>query len=100
MQTGLDHIILGINDLDHGVSWVEERTGVCALFGGGHPGRGTRNALLALGPDCYLEIIAPDPQQSEPTWFAEVLAMPDPRLIAWAMHTSGLTALAQTAVAA
>jgi hypothetical protein len=100
MQTGLDHIILGVDDLDRGVAWLEQRTGVRAIFGGVHPGRGTRNALLALGPSCYLEIIAPDPQQSSPTWFSQVLTMRDPRLIAWAVHTSDLTALAQTAIAA
>jgi hypothetical protein len=100
MQTGLDHIILGVDDLDRGVAWLEQRTGVRAIFGGVHPGRGTRNALLALGPSCYLEIIAPDPQQSSPTWFSQVLTMRDPRLIAWAVHTSDLTTLAQTAIAA
>ncbi|MGA3328870.1 MAG: VOC family protein [Terriglobia bacterium] len=100
MQTGLDHIILGINDLDRGVAWVEQRTGVRAMFGGVHPGRGTRNALIALGPSSYLEILAPDPQQSSPTWFTQLPNMPDPRLIAWAVHTPDLTALARTAVAA
>jgi hypothetical protein len=100
MQTGLDHIILGINDLNRGIAWVEQRTGVRAIFGGVHPGRGTCNALLSLGSNCYLEIIAPDPQQSAPTWFSQILNMPEPRLIAWAVHTSDLTALAQTANAA
>jgi hypothetical protein len=100
MQAGLDHIILGVDDLDKGVSWVEQRTGVRAAFGGVHPGRGTRNALLSLGPDCYLEIIAPDPQQSSPAWFSQILTLPEPRLIAWAVHTSDLAALAQTAEAA
>jgi len=100
MQIGLDHIILGIDDLDRGVAWVEQRTGVRAMFGGVHPGRGTRNALLALGPSSYLEILAPDPQQSSPTWFTQLATMPDPRLIAWAVHTPDLTALARTAVAA
>jgi hypothetical protein len=96
----LDHIILGIDDLDRGVAWVEQQTGVCAMFGGVHPGRGTRNALLALGPDCYLEIMAPDPQQSSPAWFPQVLTLREPRLIAWAVPTPDLTALAQAAVAA
>jgi catechol 2,3-dioxygenase-like lactoylglutathione lyase family enzyme len=100
MLTGLDHIILGIDDLDRGVAWMERLTGVRAIFGGVHPGRGTRNALLALGPSCYLEILAPDPQQSSPTWFSQVPTMREPRLIAWAVHTADLTALAQAAVAA
>ncbi len=100
MPTGLDHIILGVDDLDRGVAWVEQLTAVRAIFGGVHPGRGTRNALLALGPECYLEIIAPDPQQPSPTWFTQVLTMRHPRLIAWAVHTSDLTALAPTAIAA
>jgi len=99
MLTGLDHIILGVDDLDKGVSWVEQLTGVRAAFGGVHPGRGTRNALLSLGPDCYLEIIAPDPQQSSPTWFPQILTLPEPRLIAWAVHSPDLAALAKKAEA-
>ncbi len=100
MQTGLDHILLGIDDLVRGIDWVEQRTGVRAALGGVHPGRGTRNALLALGADCYLEIIAADPDQSSPIWFPQILSLQQPRLIAWAVHTSNLTVLAPRAVAA
>lgn len=100
MQTGVDHIILGINDLERGIAFIEQRTGVRAAAGGVHPGRGTRNALLTLGPDRYLEIIAPDPAQSTPTWFTSILRMTEPRLVGWAVHTPDLNALARIAVTA
>jgi len=98
----LDHIILGTADLDRGINWMEERCGVRAVFGGVHPGRGTRNALLALGERHYLEIMAPDPGQPEAAspLVKKLHGLKEPKLIAWAAHTSDLTALAKKATAA
>lgn len=101
VPSGLDHILLGVGDLDYGIAWVEQRTGVRAVFGGVHPGRGTRNALLSLGPRRYLEIIAPDPQQPPQQGMAQALAaMREPRLFNWAVHTDDIAAVAKKAVAA
>src|SRR5215471_3436881 len=98
--TDLDHILLGVDDLDHGVEWVQERSGVRAIFGGVHPGRGTRNALLSLGPRRYLEIIAPDPQQQLEGPAQPLAAMREPRLFNWAVHTNDVAAADKRAVAA
>jgi len=94
----LDHILLGCNDLDRGIAFVEERAGVRASFGGVHPGRGTQNALISLGertprepnPRRYLEIIAPDPKQSGVQQYSAITKLNEPRLIGWAAHRDDL----------
>ena len=93
----LDHFILGCADLDRGIDFVEQPTGVRAAFGGVHPGRGTRNALLSLGERRYLEIMAPDPKQdpSQVQQFALKLLthlkeLTSPHLVGWAAHPADL----------
>ena len=95
----LDHILLGCNDLDAGIAFVEGHTGVRPAFGGVHPGRGTRNALLSLGERRYLEVIAPDPKQESmqshaPGHLAMIKELRTPRLIGWAAHPGEIEALA------
>jgi catechol 2,3-dioxygenase-like lactoylglutathione lyase family enzyme len=90
----LDHILLGCSDLDRGIDFVEKHTGVRAAFGGVHPGRGTRNALLSLGEKHYLEIIALDPQQSGAPDHYGLAKLNEPRLVGWAAHPGDLNAFA------
>ncbi len=97
-----DHILLGTSDLDQGIAWLEERTGVRAVFGGVHPGRGTRNALASLGPRHYLEIIAPDPAQKDAInpLLQQLRGMTQPAIVGWAIGAADLNALQQSASAA
>ena len=96
VPTLLDHILLGSNELARGIDFLEQRTGVRAAFGGVHPGRGTQNALLSLGERRYLEIIAPDPQQSgaDNRLVRELRIIKEPRLVTWAAHPGNLSEFA------
>ena len=58
----LDHIVLGINDLDTGIDSLQQLTGVKAKFDGRNARQGTQSAVIGLGDKTYLEIVAPDPK--------------------------------------
>lgn len=97
----LDHILLGCSDLDQGIAFVQQHTGVRPAVGGVHPGRGTRNALLSLGEMRYLEVIAPDPAQagqkiSRESMVANLKTLTSPQIIDWAVHTSDIKRVAES----
>jgi hypothetical protein len=93
----LDHILLGCPELDAGITLLRQHTGVGAAFGGVHPGRGTRNALLSLGERHYLEIIAPDPDQADSSnpLALTLHKLSGPRLVGWAAHPGPLAPFAE-----
>jgi hypothetical protein len=94
-KDAVDHLLLGVADREAGMRWVEERTGVKAVIGGSHPNAGTWNALLSLGGRQYLEIIAPDPKQTQLAARHQVLkTLSTPRLITWAAATDNAEATA------
>ena len=96
-RSAVDHLLLGISDLDRGVAEIERMAGVKAVIGGSHPGVGTRNALISLGEKQYLEIIAPDPTQTAYNFQIDVRTLSEPRLITWAAMTIDINATARRA---
>ena len=87
----LDHLVYATPDLEATCLDLESRLGVRASAGGQHPGRGTHNALISIGPKVYLEIIGPDPLQPEtrPVWFG-IDQLTAPKLITWAARVDEL----------
>jgi hypothetical protein len=96
-SAAVDHLLLGVPDLDQGIEWVERMTGVKAVMGGSHPGVGTRNALLSLGGRQYLEIIASDPAQTAYNFHIDLRKLSGPRLITWAAVAADINGIAKHA---
>lgn len=99
MPLALDHVVVAARTLDQGAAWIAQRLGATPSGGGKHAMMGTHNRLLSLGPECYLEVIAIDPDApppARPRWFgldtqamAERLAT-GPALIHWVVRTDDI----------
>lgn len=89
----IDHLLYGVRDLQEGIDYIHELTGVKPVIGGSHPGLGTHNALMGLGNNIYFEIIAPDPHQEvERTWM-DLDQLENPKLFRWAATTQNVMAV-------
>jgi hypothetical protein len=97
-----DHIIYAVLDLETGMDTIEALLGERPIFGGQHPGKGSHNALLSLGEDVYLEVIASDPAQPEPATARSfgLDKLTEARLATWAARTTDIEATIQQAKAA
>lgn len=103
-STRLDHLTVVAPTLEGGCDWVEAALGVRPGPGRQHPSMGTHNALLALGPAAYLEVIAVDPAApppARPRWFGLDRLAPGttPRLAAWVCATDDIEAACAAAAA-
>lgn len=92
MLERVDHLVYTVPDLVTGTELIAELGGVVPANGGSHPNWGTANTLLALGPRCYLEVIGPDPEQTDFEGQRAFGITPDirPHLATWAANGSGL----------
>lgn len=90
-MASLDHLMFACADVDKAADWIEKTFGVRPVNGGKHVGRGTRNALVALGGNIYLELIGPDMEQEKPS---QVDARGQPytpgRLVHWCAKSPNL----------
>lgn len=91
-QLTLDHLVYGVPDLRDAIDSFEKRLGVQPILGGRHEGLGTHNAILTLGSETYLEIIARDPDgpiPKQPRPFG-LDALRVPRLVTWAVRSRSI----------
>src|SRR6516225_1488925 len=57
MLTAIDHIIIGVNNLEQASALYSQKLGLAVSGGGIHPSGGTANRIIVIG-DTYLELIA------------------------------------------
>ncbi|MCA1909244.1 MAG: VOC family protein [Magnetospirillum sp.] len=96
MTCQLDHLVFAARTLNEGIGHVSRLLGVAPQAGGKHARMGTHNALLSLGPECYLEVIAVDPDASappQPRWFGLDAFKGVPRLVHWVARCADIDAL-------
>jgi hypothetical protein len=98
----IDHLVYVVPDLQDGIDQIEQLLGVRPVIGGRHPTYGTHNALIALGPSTYLEIIARDETLDQPSsgslFGTDYVA--EPHLVTWALRTDSIEKLRHEAVEA
>lgn len=97
----VDHLVYAGPDLRVATESIERLLGVQATPGGQHPGRGTRNALIALSQSTYIEIIGPDPDQPAPGLPRPfgIDALKGPKLVTWAAKERDLSNRVKSAAA-
>jgi hypothetical protein len=92
----LDHVLVAVPDLAAGVRAVEAGLGLTSVEGGRHPGWGTANRIVPLGP-AYLELVAVvDAGEAAAHTFGRWLTAAQPRggPFGWAVRTEELDRVA------
>ena len=102
LVTGIDHVILAVQDLDLAADSYTHSLGLHVSGGGTHPAFGTINRIVVLG-DEYIELISLQGDAPARGWLAEMLASGhqgcagfalatgDPQAAAASMRERGLT---------
>jgi len=86
----IDHIVYVVTDLHQGIDHIQKITGAPVSPGGQHLNRGTHNALLKIGAQCYFEILAIDKSNhaiQPPRWMG-VDHISEARITRWAIRSS------------
>lgn len=90
----IDHIVYAVPDLEQAIQAFEEKTGVTPIFGGYHAQQGTKNAIVNIGNDAYLEIITIDHTNAAitaPRWMGVDL-IESPLVSRWSLKSDQLSA--------
>lgn len=93
----IDHAIVLVDDLDTAAAWLLDTHGLASVAGGRHPGHGTANRIVPLGP-AYVELMTvvdgAEAATSPMGRWATTLIGPTPRPAALCLRTEDADAVA------
>lgn len=92
MKREMDHFVYCVPNLETEMDSFEKKTGCRPVFGGYHLTQGTKNALVNLGNQCYLEFLAIDKDNNKikaNRWMGIDL-IEKPTMTRWALKSSEL----------
>jgi hypothetical protein len=93
----IDHVVYGVRDLEAAASRIEEEFGLGSVSGGRHPGWGTGNRIVPLGPN-YVELLAAvDRGEAERSELGQSLIAAvanGDRFLGWCVSTDDIDAVA------
>lgn len=88
----IDHLVYTVSDLEEASTEFEQKLGVRPIFGGYHKTFGTKNALINLNNEVYLELLAADDGNKEapiPRWMGVDLLTKN-QITRWALKSESL----------
>jgi len=88
----IDHLVYAVHNLESAIERFENLLGCRPAIGGKHTNQGTKNAVLHLGNQCYLELLAIDHENIEvmpPRWMG-IDQLEEPTVIRWALKSYNL----------
>ncbi len=89
----IDHIVYTVPDLAVAMDWFEEISGIRPDFGGYHTTQGTKNAVINLGNQRYLELLAADEKNTAiqpPRWMG-VDFLEKAQMTRWSLKSNDLS---------
>jgi len=72
VQNKIDHLVIGANDLEQGVTFLKDKLNVILPQASKHVDMSTHNCVAPTGNDSFIEILSIDPDAPEPNrarWF-------------------------------
>jgi Glyoxalase-like domain len=96
----VDHLVWYCANLDEGARYFADKMDREPAYGGVHPGEGTRNSLLSLADNTYVEILGRDPAQPATHLDPELRDLTGSGLYHWAIGVADLELVRHNALLA